>query len=156
MLASLRIHPILKLCINKHSHTAVRARYLAKQPVIWCINYKIRLLTSWTSPARNYSTTTTTSYYKLLLLPREPKHTMKRCLTSACSAAVIALLTLAGSPIVNGQDECFPSDSMFSDIRCECMASTLDAERFQIDCSTNQRLFEFPVLNTTYPLVIEM
>ena len=148
MHTSLRIHPISKLCINKHSQSAVPARSLAKKTVIWCIN---RLLFVTHRPP-------------VIILPHLPRAItnycysptmMNRRLTSACSAALIALLTLAGSLIVDGQDKCYPSDSTFS-VSCECTTSLVSSERFRIECSTNKPLLEFPVLNNTYPLVVEM
>ena len=72
--------------------------------------------------------------------------------SSAALRSVFALLSLL-IPGLRSQSDCFPADSSFARAVCVCKGVS------GIQCLYRRglpRLTEFPVLNTTYPLITSM
>ena len=76
---------------------------------------------------------------------------------AAFRCLALCVLLAASSPTTAEAAEeyvCFPPDSMFDGIDCTCDGPSSD--NLVLDCSTNEYLVEFPVLNSTYPGVTAM
>lgn len=70
---------------------------------------------------------------------------MRRLFYSATPVALLLLFAIHA----RSEDTCFPPDSEFARVECECHYDLLI-------CEKRGQLSEFPTLNVTFPIVEEM